>query len=417
MARLLDLLLPRPAIDRAGLVELYESWSPKAEKNASDFTSYVRDGYRANGVIFGCILARMMLLSEAVFRYLDDEGNLTRNPTLAPLERPWPNGTTGELIIRAEQDASLAGNSYDYLAAPGRVQRLRPDWTSIIGSDDGRDLLGYLYKPPGGEQHFILPDEMAHWSPIPDPDAAFRGMSWLTPVATEILADTDMTRHKRAFLKNAATPNLIVKLEGKPDPDVKKSILATLALKHTRPENAYRTLLLEGGADVQIVGANLRQLEFAVTQAAGENRIAVAAGVPAIVVGLKEGLQAATYSNYGQAMRRFGDLTARPLWRSMAASFESLVPVPADSRLWFDVSEIAALRQDETDVSKIQQQQAGTIESHIRSGFTPESARDAVLTDDLTKLVHTGLTSVQLHPDPEGEDDDAATVAGEEDDE
>lgn len=412
MARLLDRLLPARPVERAGLVELYESWSDKTEKNLTDFRSYVKDGYKSNGVIFSCILVRMMLLSEIEFVYQDiATKNLTRNPTLSILRRPWPNGTTGELVSRAEQDGSLAGNSYDHRVGSDRIQRLRPDWVTIVGSDDGRELAGYIYEPPGGRQTFIPPDEMAHWSPIPDPEAAFRGMSWLQPVATEILADTDMTRHKRAFLKNAATPNLIVKLEGKPAPDVKEAILATLAMKHTRPENAYRTLLLEGGADVQVVGRDLRQLEFAVTQAAGENRIATAAGVPSIIAGFKEGLQAATYSNFSQAMRRFGDLTARPLWRSLASTFEPLVPVPDGSRLWYDTSDIAALRQDEKDQSEIQKNQASTIVAYVRDGFTADSAVDAVLTDDLSKLEHTGKLSVQLQPD-ETEDDDSTTVEG-----
>ena len=421
MARLLDRLLPAPPADRAGLVEVYESWSDRTEHSLTDFKSYVTDGYKRNGIIFACILVRMMLLSEVEFAYQDiTTKRLSRNPTLSILRKPWPNGTTGDLVSRAEQDGSLAGNSYDYLAEPDRVQRLRPDWVSIVGTDDGRDLLGYIYEPPGGKQKLILPEEMAHWSPIPDPEAAFRGMSWLQPVATEILADTEMTRHKRAFLKNAATPNLIVKLEGRPQPEVKEAILKTLAEKHTRPENAYRTLLLEGGADVQVVGRDLRQLEFAVTQSAGENRIASAAGVPSIVAGFKEGLQAATYSNFAQAMRRFGDLTARPLWRGLASTLEALVPVEDGSRLWFDTSEIAALRQDETDQAAIQSSQSSTIANYVREGFTPESAIDAVATDDVTKLVHSGLMSVQLQPalgtgedNGDGdEDDDAVTDDG-----
>ena len=132
-----------------------------------------------------------------------------------------------------------------------------------------------------------------------------------------------------------------------------------------------------------------------------------AAGVPSIVAGFKEGLQAATYSNFTQAMRRFGDLTARPLWRGLASTFEPLVSVAEGSRLWFDTSEIAALRQDETDQAEIQKQQSSTITSYVRDGFTPESAVDAVLTDDVSKLVHTGLTSVQLQE----ADDDALTEA------
>ena len=418
MARLLDRLLPSRQVQRAGLVELYESWSDKTERGLTDFRSYVKDGYKSNGIIFSCILVRMMLLSEVEFAYQDlASKRLTQNPTLSILRRPWPNGTTGELVSRAEQDGSLAGNSFLHRAAPDRVQRLRPDWVTIVGSNDGRELAGYIYEPPGGQQTFIPPSEMAHWSPIPDPEAAFRGMSWLQPVAVEIMADSEMTRHKRAFLQNAATPNMIVKLEGKPAPEVKDAILATLALKHTRPENAYRTLLLEGGADVQVVGRDLRQLEFTITQSAGENRIATAAGVPAIVAGFKEGLQAATYSNFGQAMRRFGDLTARPLWRSLSSTLEPLVAVPSGSRLWYDTSDIAALRQDEKDRSEIQKNQAATIVAYVRDGFTADSAVDAVVTDDVTKLVHSGLMSVQLQgavEDDDTTDDDDTTIVEDE---
>ena len=114
-------------------------------------------------------------------------------------------------------------------------------------------------------------------------------------------------------------------------------------------------MLLEGGADATVIGANLRQLDFAITQAAGENRIAVAGGVPSIVAGLKEGLQASTYSNYTQAMRRFGDMTGRSLWRSMSGALETVAPAPRGQHLWYDTSDIAALRQDAKDEAEIRQ--------------------------------------------------------------
>ena len=95
-----------------------------------------------------------------------------------------------------------------------------------------------------------------------------------------------------------------------------------------------------------MVGNSFEQMGFTAVQAAGENRIAAAGGVPAIVAGLKEGLDAATYSNYGQAMRAMADLFARPQWRSAAACLSKLVDVPAGARLAVDVSGIAALREN-----------------------------------------------------------------------
>ena len=72
-------------------------------------------------------------------------------------------------------------------------------------------------------------------------------------------------------------------------------------------------------------------------------------GVPAIVAGLKEGLEAATYSNYGLAMRRFADLTMRPNWRSACACSGEAGRGPDGARLWFDTSAIAALQEGEKE--------------------------------------------------------------------
>src|SRR5207302_4894276 len=126
----------------------------------------------------------------------------------------------------------------------------------------------------------------------------FRGMSWLEPVIREVLGDNAMTTHKIKFLDNGASPNMVVSL----DPQItKKSFdewVKVFEEGHRGVLNAYKTLYLGGGAKVDVVGANLRQLDFKITQGAGETRVAAAAGTPPVLVGLSEGLESATYSNY-----------------------------------------------------------------------------------------------------------------------
>jgi hypothetical protein len=162
----------------------------------------------------------------------------------------------------------------------------------------------------------LLPEEVAHFAPIPDPQARFRGMSWLTPVIRRSWA----TRRRRA---QAAV--LRERRDAEPDrqarPDVSRQAFESWTKLFEEKYgggvgNAYKTMYLGGGADATVVGADLKQLDFKVTQGAGETRIAAAAGVPPVIVGLSEGLQAATYSNYSQARRRFADGTMRPLWRN-----------------------------------------------------------------------------------------------------
>jgi hypothetical protein len=135
-------------------------------------------------------------------------------------------------------------------------------------------------------------------------------------------------------------------------------------------------------------------------QGAGETRIAAAAGVPPVIVGLSEGLQAATYSNYGQARRRFADNTMRPLWRNMAGSLETIVPPPTGARLWYDDRDIQALAEDKKDLAEVRALDAQQIRTLSDAGAEWDAVIDAVTTGDYTRLKgsHTGLYSVQLQP-------------------
>lgn len=277
----------------------------------NSFTGYINGAYKSNGPIFACVLARLLLFTEARFCWQDMRtgrpGELTGGPDLGLLERPWPNGTTGELLARMEQDVSLAGNAFVAREA-GRLRRLRPDWVSIILTarpDEAAevDVAGYAYRPGGtGEPVFYLPDELCHWSPIPDPEALYRGMSWVTPVVREIQADKAATQHKLAFFANGATLNAIVSFKETVTPQQFKDFVGKLDAGHAGAANAYKTLYVGGGADVSLVGSDLKQLDFRAVQGAGETRVTAAAGVPAVIVGLSEGLQAATYCLPGDAM-------------------------------------------------------------------------------------------------------------------
>jgi hypothetical protein len=262
--------------------------------------------------------------------------------------------------------------------------------------------MGYIYKPGGKSsdrpQVNFLPEEISHFAPIPDPEAQFRGMSWLTPIVREVMADKAATEHKLKFFENGATPNLVVKLDV-PDIEKFKSWIEVFKHDHQGASNAYKTMFLGAGADATVVGADMQQLEFKVTQGAGETRIAAAAGVPPVIVGLSEGLASATYSNYQTARRRFADMTMRPLWRNMAGSLQRIVPAPnSGSELWYDDRDIPALQEDRKDAAEIQTMQAASIKSLVDAGFESDSVIAAITAEDLNLLSHTGMFSVQLQP-------------------
>ncbi|MBM4569314.1 phage portal protein [Rhodococcus hoagii] len=286
----------------------------------NDFVGYINGAYKANGAVFAVSLARMLVFTEVRFayqRFTEDgrPGDLYRLPSLKILEKPWPNGTTGDLLARAIQDTDLCGNHYVVREGSGpdsRLRRLRPDWVSIILTSPpdkavASDVVGYLYKPGGTEDKSLWKlypvdgsnGAIAHWTPIPDPEAMYRGMSWLTPVLREVMHDNAATKHKLKFFENAATPNLAVSFKETVTAEQFREFMGQLDDNHAAGDNAYKTLYLGGGADVRVIGSKMEEINFKSTQGLSESRIAAAGRVHPALVGLSEGLQG-SFAQRGQ---------------------------------------------------------------------------------------------------------------------
>lgn len=367
-----------------------------------------------NPIVAACIHARMMVFSEARFTYqrysASRPGDMFGTPDLTILEQPWASATTGDLLARMEADASLFGNSY-WVRANNELVRLDPARVNIVTGDVddritarsvGQRLVGYsLTDEQHNELAFFDPKDICHYKPLASPLSPFRGESWLSAVIQDVQVDGELTNYKSAFLSNAATPNMVVSF----DPTITKEAFdkfrESMEARHRGTANAYRTLYLGGGADVKVVGANFEQIAMKAVQGAGETRIAAAAGVPASIVGISEGLAGSSLNagNYGAARRRFADGTLRPLWRSACGALQTLVPPPdGGARLWYDDRDVSFLQEDVDDAAATRQKDAQTMRTLVDGGFDPASVVTAVTQGDMSKLVHTGQLSVQLQP-------------------
>ena len=177
--RLIDRLTARPTPERMSLDGLADqivsfmgntyglglapqtTWAPeKSEPIGGDFGSLASRAFKGNPIVFTCVDARMRLFTEARFKFRNFNngrpGDLYGNNDLSILERPWRNGTTGDLLARMEVCDSLAGNFFATTLGDGadkRIVPLRPDWVSIVFDLDPEDpaaqVVGYVYKPGG----------------------------------------------------------------------------------------------------------------------------------------------------------------------------------------------------------------------------------------------------------------------------
>jgi hypothetical protein len=374
--------------------------SPNREAVLPQFAAWAQKAHASNSVVFSAFLIRMMLFSEArlCWQALDDK-HLFGNTDLSLFEHPWgPDSITGDLLARMEQDAGIAGQAYIW-APPeeDRLVRLRPDWTTIISelvhaSRGGhyRRKIGYWTEPPKGvtgqgEGQFYPAAEVCHWAPIPDPAADFRGMSWLTPAVRDVAGDDGLSQYKIKYLENSASPNLLIKYAAKLQDATVDKIRERMAARHGGVDNAFKTLVLDQGADVTVIGNSLAQMDFSNVAAAGSERILAASMVPGVLVGL-EPLRGAG-KGYQESMHKLADLWARPQWRSACGALGQLVNVPAGNRLWFDTADIAALQDGALQRGQTALVNMQAVLTGRQAGYTRESITKAVNAGDITKLV------------------------------
>ncbi len=402
--RLIDSILGREPVRAVeSSMVLSETWKSTARERIGDnFISWSVDGVGGNPIVFAVLNARINLFTEAEFKFRNlSDKKLFGSPELLKLEKPWPSGTTGDLLARMEQDVFLTGNAF--IRDTGtRLERLRPDRVEIVTFVDNVsgavEVTGYVYRRDGIGEEFYPVEQVAHWAPIPDPLADHRGMSVLTPVVREINADLAMTVHKQTFFDNAATPNLVIKYNTKLTKETIDRLRDRFNARYSGA-TGEKTMVLDEGADMTIVGNSFEQMAFTDVQKAGEARIAMAASVPPIVAGLQSGLDAATYSNYGQALKAFGDNFMRAHWRSVCAALEPLINVPDGARLWYDTTDIAALQEGESQRAEANRTRATAMGELIRAGYTPDSVTNAVIADDFSLLSHTGAIPTALYPE------------------
>ena len=401
--RLLDRLIRRDGYWEgmaSGAAVLTSSYS-SADREAvlPQLTAWAQNANASSAVVFAASLTRLALFCEARFQYqAKDDKHLFGNTTLAKLEVPFgPDTTTGDLLARMEQDSFLAGNAYIW-DAPGedRLVRLRPDWVTIVseavqvsGGGFYRRPVGYWWEPPktvlDQGQGFLVPaDECVHWAPVPDPQADFRGMAPLTPVYRDVLGDDGLVQHKIRYLQNAASPNLLIKYSQKLQPGTVDSIRERMHARYGSANNAYKTLVLDQGADATVIGNSLQQMDFSGVSAVGTERILAACSVPGVLVGL-EPLRGAG-RGFEESMQKFANLWARPAWRSVCGALEQLLDVPAGNRLWFDTSDIQALQDGEMERGQASLVRAQALLALVQAGYTHESAVAAVESMDLSQL-------------------------------
>jgi len=98
------------------------------------------------------------------------------------------------------------------------------------------------------------------------------------------------------------------------------------------------------------------------------------------------------------ALKAFSNGKCAMLWSSACSALAKLVTVPDGARLWYDTTAIPALQEAAKDRADTMQVLAAAASTMLTAGYEAESITKALVSGDLTQLIHTGMISVQLVP-------------------
>jgi HK97 family phage portal protein len=250
----------------------------------------------------------------------------------------------------------LHGNGYvqirrDGDGTPSELFALRPERVSVIAGADGWPE-AYQYKV--GDTTLSLPVEdddgwpgLLHLKAFHPSDDHY-GAGCLAAAEQAVAIHNAASAWNRALLDNAARPSGALVYDGGDGigltADQFARLRAELQQAYQGAGNAGRPMVLEGGLRWQPMALTPADMDFAALKAAAARDIALAFGVPPMLLGLPGDN---TYSNYREASRALWRLTLLPLaGKILGGLSEGLRPWFPKLALAVDLDRVPALAED-----------------------------------------------------------------------
>ncbi len=326
MSRILDAvsrLLPGRAADtKASAVGPLIAWEPLGQPvwAPRDYAAFAREGFMQNAIVYRSV--RMIAEAAASVPLLLYEGDneIDEHPLLDLIAHPSPDQTAADFLEAWYGFLLVAGNTYvEAVGLSGRLRELhvlRPDRMKVIPGPDGWPE-AFEYSAGGRSVRFeaepvagvrpILHVRLFH--PVND----HYGMSPIEAAAKAIDIHNAAGSWNKALLDNAARPSgalVYAAKSGNLTGEQFSRLRSELEQGFQGAKNAGRPLLLEGGLDWKPLSLSPKDMDFVEAKNASAREIALALGVPPMLLGIPGDN---TYSNYQEAQRAFWRATVLPL--------------------------------------------------------------------------------------------------------
>lgn len=332
-------------------------WSPK------NYQSFAKEGFAENAVGFRCVKMIAEAASSVKWHVVQDGKKLDEHPILTLLKNPNPSQSGKNLMDSFYSHLQIAGNTYlEAAVLDGQVRELhvlRPDRMKVIPGSRGWPE-GYQYTVNGSSVRFdqsmdpITPIlHMKTFNPTND----HYGMSPFEAAAKGIDIHNSAGAWNKALLDNAARPSGALVYDNKGgDANLSQEQFERLKqeLESTfqGSENAGRPMVLEGGLDWKPLSLSPKDMEHIEAKHVAAREIALAFGVPPMLLGIPGDN---TFANYAEANKTFWRQTILPLVERTSETL-SIWLSPAfgtNLTLAYNTDSITALNSERTALWKM----------------------------------------------------------------
>jgi HK97 family phage portal protein len=324
--------------DRLSSVRAYTG--PSLGEWPRSYEAQMREGYLGNAIAQRAVRLIAEGLASAPLTSTDAEALRLVKATSA-----------GQALIETvAAHLLLHGNAYVEILSgmdgrPGELFALRPERVSIEADVRGWPV-AYVYKV--GDVASRLPAESIIHIRSMHPLDDHYGLGCLGAASGAVAIHNAATKWNKALLDNAARPSGALVYDagegGTLSADQYGRLKEELAASFQGAGNAGRPMLLEGGLKWQTMALTPAEMDFAGLKEAAAREIALAFGVPPVLLGLPGD---ATYANYREANRALWSQGILPLARKLLdALAEGLRPYFDGLELGIDLDAIPALADD-----------------------------------------------------------------------
>ena len=294
------------------------AWTPR------DYAALAREGFQANAIVYRVVRMIAEAAANLPWLYFDGRKERPDHPLAQLLQAPNPFESGTDFLEQLYGFLLLSGNAYAEAVridgAAHELYALRPDRMMVIPGSKGWPT-AYEYNVDGRKLRYAASEDarpilhLRLFHPLND----YYGLSPMEAAATAIDVHNAAMAWNKALLDNGARPSGALVYQGPPGTALTaeqfERLKSELEDSFQGTGNAGRPLLLEGGLDWKSLSVSARDMDFIQAKAAAAREIALAFGVPPLLIGLPGDN---TYANLSDANRAFWRQCVVPLAQRMA---------------------------------------------------------------------------------------------------